>query len=111
MSITAPPVAATPRHLPLLLAATAILMVTMGIRQSLGLFVQPIAADTGLGIAAISFALAVGQFTWGAVQPVFGALADHHGPSRVLAAGGLLLFVGTALVPAMPTSWGLLLTL
>lgn len=42
---------------------------------------------------------------------MFGALADHHGPSRVLAAGGLLLFVGTALVPAMPTSWGLLLTL
>ena len=36
--------------------ATATLLVTMGIRQSLGLYVQPIALDTGLGIASISFA-------------------------------------------------------
>ena len=43
----------------LVLAATAMLMVTMGIRQSLGLFVQPIYSGTGLSIAQISFALAI----------------------------------------------------
>ena len=40
-------------------------MVTMGVRQSLGLFVSPLNTTTGLGIAAISLALAIGQFTWG----------------------------------------------
>ncbi len=103
--------AGTGRWWPLVLAATAMLMITMGIRQSLGLFVQPIAADTGLGIAAISFALAVGQFIWGAVQPVFGAIADQRGSGRVLVAGGLLLVVGMALVPVFVSGWGLLLTL
>jgi hypothetical protein len=47
------------------LAAAGILMVTMGTRQSLGLFIAPIDESTGFGIAAISLALAIGQFTWG----------------------------------------------
>ncbi len=65
---------------PLVLAASAILLVTMGVRQSLGLFVSPLNTSTGLGIVAISFALAIGQFVWGAAQPVFGAIADRTGP-------------------------------
>jgi MFS family permease len=65
------------------LAAAGILMVTMGARQSLGLFMAPLnAASTGLGIVTISLALAVGQFTWGAIQPVAGAVADRYGPRR-----------------------------
>ena len=60
------------------LAATAIVMITMGGRQVSGLFIAPISASAGLGIVAISFALAVGQFTWGLSQPVFGALADRY---------------------------------
>src|SRR5688500_1055983 len=109
--MASPTVSPPPRTWPLILAATAMLMVTMGIRQSLGLFVRPIDIDTGLGIAAISFALAVAQLVWGAVQPVFGALADHYGPGRMLVIGGLLLFAGMALAPLLPSSWGLLLTL
>jgi predicted MFS family arabinose efflux permease len=100
-----------PRYWPLVLAATATLMVTMGIRQSMGLFIDPIGRSTGLGIAEISFALAIGQLVWGAVQPVFGAVADKQGSGRVLVTGGLLLVVGTALAPWFDSQWGLLLTL
>ena len=52
------------------LAAAGILMVTMGIRQSFGLFVSPLNSTTGMGVATISLALAIGQFTWGAIQPI-----------------------------------------
>ncbi|WP_460821300.1 MFS transporter [Lysobacter olei] len=106
-----PHTAHTPRYWPLVLAATATLLVTMGIRQSLGLFMEPLGRDTGLGIAEISFALAIGQLMWGASQPLFGMVADQHGPGRVLVAGGLMLIVGLLLAPALPSSWGLLLTL
>ena len=61
------------------LAAAAILMVTMGARQSLGLFVSPLNSATGLGIATISLALAVGQLMWGVIQPVSGAVAGLAG--------------------------------
>ena len=63
-----------------MIVAGAVLMITMGAHQSLGLFVAPLNRHTGLGIAKISFAFAVGQFAWGAVQSVFGAVADRWGP-------------------------------
>lgn len=83
----------------LMCAAAGILLVTMGIRQSLGLFVLPIVATTGLSIMAVSFALAIGQLVWGAAQPLFGAIADQYGAYRVMMVGGLLLACGAALAP------------
>jgi len=113
--MTAVPYPAAPhpatRYWPLVLAATAMLMITMGVRQSMGLFIAPIGQSTGLTIAQISFALAIGQLVWGVVQPVFGAIADQRGPGRVLVAGGVLLAAGLVLTPALASEWGLLLTL
>ena len=93
------------------LSAAGILMVTMGARQSLGLFLSPLNTSTGLGVASISLAMAIGQFTWGAVQPFAGAAADRYGPARVLFAGLLLLALGSALTPFMSSTWGLILSL
>ncbi|MFV0370636.1 MAG: MFS transporter [Azonexus sp.] len=93
------------------LAAAGILMVTMGIRQSFGLFIAPIDDTTGLGVVAISFALAVGQFTWGAIQPITGALADRYGPRPVLVSALLVLAIGCAVTPFVASGFGLVLTL
>ena len=94
-----------------LLPAAAIMMLTMGARQVSGLFVSPINTATGLGIVSISFALAIGQFVWGAAQPVFGAAADRYGPVPVIVAGGLMLAVGTALTPYMTSDVGLIFSM
>lgn len=95
----------------LLLIASAILMITMGSRQTIGLFIAPLNAATGLGIVAISLAAAIGQFTWGLAQPIFGALADRFGPGRVLVVGGLMLAAGIALTPFVHTEFELILVL
>lgn len=94
-----------------LLAASLILLITMGIRQTSGLFLLPITESAGVSIVALSFALAVGQFVFGAAQPIFGAIADKYGAVKVIVFGAVLLAVGSILAPLMPTSWGLLLTL
>jgi predicted MFS family arabinose efflux permease len=93
------------------LAAAGILMVTMGTRQSMGLFVGPLNTATGLGIATISFAMAVAQFTWGAIQPLAGAAADRWGPRPVLIAGILVLSLGSVLTPLLASKWGLIFTI
>ncbi len=95
----------------LLLPAAMILMLTMGPRQVSGLFVSPLNTATGIGIVGISFALAVGQFVWGASQPVFGALADRYGAVPVIMLGGLMLAVGTAVTPWMSSEWGLVMSM
>jgi len=92
-------------------AAALLLLVTIGIRQTAGLFVAPIDLTTGIGVASISFALAIGQFSWGAIQPVAGALADKYGPGRVLAAGLMGLAVGSALTAFADSTLGLIVTL
>jgi predicted MFS family arabinose efflux permease len=86
-------------------------MITMGSRQATGLYVGPLNTDTGLGIVTISLAMAIGQFIWGAAQPIAGAFADKYGPRPVLLCGVLTLVIGSALTPFVTSSWGLILTL
>jgi predicted MFS family arabinose efflux permease len=95
----------------LVFASAAILMITMGVRQTTGLFLLPITQSTGVSIVAFSFALAIGQFMYGAAQPVFAALADKYGPIKMIAAGAVLLALGSLATPYMSTSGGLLLTM
>jgi len=95
----------------LAISAAALLAVTMGSRLSLGLFVSPLNTATGLGIASISFAMAINQFVWGAIQPVAGALADRYGAGRVLAIALIVQTIGLTLTPLMQTSLSLDLAL
>lgn len=92
----------------LVLSAAAILAVTMGIRQSMGLFVSPLNTNTGLGIVTVSFALAVAQLVWGVAQPLFGMLADRVGSFKVIVIGTLLLALGLVLTPYMHSGFGLI---
>jgi predicted MFS family arabinose efflux permease len=91
-----------------LLAAAGTFAVTMGARQSMGLFVSTLNSATGLGIASISLAFAFGQLWWGLTQPFAGMVADRVGAGRVLVAGIVLVAAGTALVPFMHTTVGLI---
>ena len=112
MNAVAPPEPVTPiSYWPMVLTASAVLMITMGIRQSLGLYVSPLNTATGLGLASISFALAVGQFMWGASQPIFGAVADRYGPGGSLFTGAALLVLGLVLTPFVSSQFGLTVTL
>ena len=95
----------------MVVAATLIIAITMGGRQVTGLFVAPLDASTGLGIVAVSFAIAVGQFMWGLAQPIFGALADRYGPGKVIATGGVMIAAGMALTPLASSEWVLILSL
>lgn len=90
------------------LIASAILMITMGSRQSLGLFMSPLNAHTGLGIATISFAMAIAQLVWGIAQPIFGVMADRWGPGRVIVLGAVLLAAGSVTTTCVTSEWGLI---
>jgi MFS family permease len=91
-----------------LVAAAGIFALTMGARQSMGLFISSLNTATGLGLASISLAFAFGQLWWGLTQPLAGIVADRVGPGRVLVVGALLVAVGTALIPFMKTTVGLI---
>ncbi|MCM5570354.1 MFS transporter [Burkholderiaceae bacterium FT117] len=94
-----------------LLAAAGTFALTMGTRQTMGLFLSPLNSATGLGLGSISLAFAFGQLWWGLTQPFAGAIADRIGAGRVLLAGVMLVALGTALTPFMTTTSGLVLAI
>ncbi|MEY2717185.1 MAG: MFS transporter [Betaproteobacteria bacterium] len=93
------------------LSAAIILAITQGARQTTGMYVSPMNTDTGLGIANIAFAMAVGQFVWGVVQPIAGALAGRLGYAPMLTVGVLLMILGSVITPMMTTTLGLVIAL
>ncbi len=94
-----------------LLAAAGTFALTMGTRQTMGLFLSPLNTSTGLGLGSISLAFAFGQLWWGLTQPFAGAMADKVGAGRVLFVGALLVALGTFITPYMTTTWGLILAI
>src|SRR3954468_11786922 len=91
-----------------LLAAAGTFALTMGSRQSMGLFLPSLNTSTGLGLGSISLAFAFGQLWWGLTQPIAGAFADRIGAGRVLLVGASLVALGTFLTPYMTSTLGLI---
>jgi len=94
-----------------LLAAAGTFALTMGVRQTMGLYLSSVNTSTGLGIANISLAFAFGQLWWGLTQPFAGAVADRIGTARVLLLGVVLIAIGTVITPLMTSTWGLILAI
>lgn len=105
------PSSADPQRWPLglvLLAAAGVFALTMGTRQTMGLFLGSLNTATGLGLGQISLAFAFGQLWWGLTQPFAGAIADKVGTGRVLLTGVLLVAIGTFITPFMTSTAGLI---
>jgi len=89
----------------LLVLSALIIAISIGLRQSLGLYMPPMTAALGITAATFGFAIAVQNIVWGFAQPVVGAIADRYGPRPVLIgtalmyAGGLLLMAFSQTVP------------
>jgi predicted MFS family arabinose efflux permease len=82
----------------ILLGASVMLSLAMGMRQSLGLFVGPVTRDLGFSVSDFTFALALQNIVWGVTQPVVGAYADRYGSRPVMMGGALLYLAGMAVM-------------
>jgi predicted MFS family arabinose efflux permease len=78
-----------------LVTGAAMVFLTMGTRQSIGLFLKPVTDD--LGTNRESFALAVAAHNLILGLPLAAIAADRLGPRRVVAAAGLLMGAGLVL--------------
>jgi predicted MFS family arabinose efflux permease len=86
--------------LPILIGASVMLTLSMGLRQSLGLFMQPLTQDIRISVSDFTLALAVQNLAWGFLQPLAGALTVRYGFRAVMVVGALLYVVGLALMAA-----------
>lgn len=74
--------------------AGMILLVVVGIRQSLGIFLGPVTADLGMGRETFALGLGLMNLFYGLGAPVAGALADKFGAARVAAVAAIAYSAG-----------------
>jgi MFS family permease len=76
--------------LPILIGASVVLSLSMGLRQSLGLFMTPLTRDIGLRVSDFTLALAVQNLAWGLLQPLAGAWAVRIGYRTTMLVGAVV---------------------
>jgi MFS family permease len=74
--------------------AGAIVGMAMGLRQVMGLYLQPMTTQLGVGREAFSTAMAIANLLWGIGAVFAGAIADKYGAGRVVIAGALFTVAG-----------------
>lgn len=75
-----------------------VLMLSIGTRQSFGLFLPPMTLDLGWSRETFGFAIALQNIVWGIGQPFAGAIADKFGAARVIVCSGLFYALGLLLM-------------
>ena len=77
-----------------LLSACGIILVSMGLRQTFGLFFSVF--EEALSVSRTEFGLAIGiqMFLWGLTAPLFGFLADKFGGNKAVFIGFIIFGLG-----------------
>jgi MFS family permease len=91
-----------------LLSASFLVTIGLGIRQSMGLFLTPISLEMGTGRELFSFAIAIQNILWGISSPFFGALSDRIGCWKVAALGGAFYLTGLLMMTGIVTPSGMI---
>ena len=84
--------------LPILIGASLMLSLSMGLRQSLGIFLQPLTHDVAISVSDFTLAIAVQNLAWGFLQPLAGALTVRFGFRTIMMVGALLYIAGLVLM-------------
>ena len=87
-----------------LISACGIILISMGLRQTFGLFFS--AFEEGLGCTRTEFGLAIGiqMIFWGMFAPVFGLIADKFGGNKAVFIGFIIFGLGIYMLYAGPNT-------
>ena len=91
--------------------AGIIVAASMGIRQSFGMFLQPVVTDLVITREIFGLAIAIQNLIWGLAQPFAGMLADKYGSFRVLVIASGIYIAGLVLTAYTSSATGLYLSL
>src|ERR1700743_3407138 len=84
--------------LPILIGASLMLTLSMGLRQILGIFMQPLAHAVVSTVADFTLAIAMQTLAWGVLQPLAGAMTVRYGFRSIMVVGALFYIAGLLLM-------------
>ncbi len=87
-----------------LISACLVILISMGLRQTFGLFFQ--AFEEGIGCSRTEFGLAIGiqMIFWGIFSPLFGLFADKYGGNKAVFIGFVIFGLGIYMLYSGPNT-------
>jgi MFS family permease len=108
-TVSAMSLATRSNTLPILIAASVMMSLAMGMRQCLGLFLPPMTQGLALSASDFTFAIAVQNIVWGLAQAPLGAVGDRWGLRPVMFLGSVAYVGAMAIMTATTGIWVLVL--
>ena len=68
-----------------LIAACLVVLISLGIRQTFGLFFMDFKNDLGISLTEAGLSIGLQMLMWGLTGPIFGAIADKYGGHKAIA--------------------------
>ena len=82
----------------LIISGGIILAISLGFRQSLGLFLPFISTEMGIGRESFALGIGLMNLFWGLGAPITGAIADRYGSVTIIIVSGFLYALGLAVM-------------
>ncbi len=92
------------------LAAGLIVGIALGLRQVMGLYLQPMTTELGIGREPFSTSMAVANLIWGIGAVAAGMVADRYGAGRVVVGGALATMAGLYVMFSAQSPFDLMLS-
>ena len=80
-----------------LIAASIVVIISLGVRQTFGLFYLDFSTDLDISITHFGFAIGLQLFLWGLFGPLFGIITDKYGGNVAIFIGFLFYLAGVYL--------------
>ena len=77
-----------------LIAACAVVFISLGVRQTFGLFFMDFKKDLGISITNSGLAVGIQMLMWGLTGPIFGAIADKYGGHKAISLAFIFYILG-----------------
>jgi len=67
-----------------LIAACLVVLISLGVRQTFGLFFMDFKDDLGISLTQSGLSIGLQMLMWGLTGPIFGAIADKYGGHKAI---------------------------
>ena len=77
-----------------LIAACIVVLISLGVRQTFGLFFMDFKDDLDITITQSGLAIGIQMLVWGLTGPIFGAIADKYGGHQAICSAFIFYILG-----------------
>ena len=87
-----------------LIAACLVVLISLGVRQTFGLFFMDFKNDLGISLTQAGLSIGIQMLMWGLTGPIFGVIADKYGGHKAIALAFIFFIAGIYLLYAGPNT-------